>query len=167
MAQCPARAVHWCSWSWCLHQWKFRSWFALFGSRRLLDDEKNTKWTRWIVCLRNSFALRLIEIILGLRLCRISRSLSTRILETRTATRRDNFSCQDRIVSQIFILLISNGEKILGNANELLWGQATEVKIAHFRLPSAPQKWSCLSSLKKSGNLHLGELSLMVPLLLL
>ena len=122
MAQCPARAVHWCSWSWCLHQWKFRSWFALFGSRRLLDDEKNTKWTRWIVCLRNSFALRLIEIILGLRLCRISRSLSTRILETRTATGRDHFSCQDRIVSQIFILIISNGVRILSNVNVVVWG---------------------------------------------
>ena len=36
-------------------------------------------------------------------------SLSTRVFETRTY--------QDRIVPQIFILLISNGEKILSNLN--------------------------------------------------
>ena len=40
-------------------------------------------------------------------------SFSTRVLETRTAAGRENFVCQNRIVSQIFILLISNGEKIL------------------------------------------------------
>ena len=38
-----------------------------------------------------------------------------RILETRTA--RECFTCMDRIVSQIFILLISDGEKILSNVN--------------------------------------------------
>ena len=43
------------------------------------------------------------------------RSLSMRILETRTA--RECFTCLDRIVSQIFILLISDGEKILSNVN--------------------------------------------------
>ena len=36
-----------------------------------------------------------------------------RVFETRTATGRKNFAYQDRIVFQIFILLISNGEKIL------------------------------------------------------
>ena len=38
-------------------------------------------------------------------------------LQTRTATGREHFACQDRIVSQIFILTISNGEKILSNVN--------------------------------------------------
>ena len=37
-------------------------------------------------------------------------SLSTSVFETRTATGREHFECKDRIVSQIFILLISNGE---------------------------------------------------------
>ena len=40
-----------------------------------------------------------------------------RVFETRTATRRENFACQDSAVSQIFILIISNGEKILSNEN--------------------------------------------------
>jgi len=43
-------------------------------------------------------------------------SLSTRVLETRTATEREDFACEDRIVSQIFTL-ISNEEKILRNVN--------------------------------------------------
>ena len=73
-------------------------------------------------------------------------SLSTRVFETRTATGREHFPCQDRIVSQIFILLISNGGKILSNVNVVVRGQV-KVKIAHFRLPSVPQKRTCLSSL--------------------
>ena len=40
-----------------------------------------------------------------------------RVFETRTATGRENFACQDSAVSQIFILIISNGEKILSNGN--------------------------------------------------
>ena len=44
-------------------------------------------------------------------------SLSTRVFETRTATGRENFVCQDSGVSQIFVLIISNGEKILSNVN--------------------------------------------------
>ena len=43
--------------------------------------------------------------------------LSARVFEARTATGREHFACQDRIVSHIFILLISNGEKILSNVN--------------------------------------------------
>ena len=73
-------------------------------------------------------------------------SLSTRVFETRTATGRELFACQDRIVSQIFILLISNGEKILSNVDVVVWGKV-KVKIAHFRLPSVFQKRACLSSL--------------------
>ena len=44
-------------------------------------------------------------------------SLSTRVFETRRATGRGHFACQDRIVSQIFILLVSRKEKILSNVN--------------------------------------------------
>ena len=40
-------------------------------------------------------------------------SLSTRVFETRTATGREHFACQDNVVPQIFTLIISNGEKIL------------------------------------------------------
>ena len=44
-------------------------------------------------------------------------SLSTRVFETWTATGREQFAFLDRIVSQIFILFISNEEKILSNVN--------------------------------------------------
>ena len=47
----------------------------------------------------------------------IKGSLSTRVFETRTATGSELFAFLDRIVSQIFILFISNGEKILSNVN--------------------------------------------------
>ena len=40
-----------------------------------------------------------------------------RVFETRTANGRENFACQDSGFSQIFILIISNGEKILSNVN--------------------------------------------------
>ena len=43
--------------------------------------------------------------------------LSTSVSETLTVTRIEHFACQDRIVPQIFILLISYGEKILSNGN--------------------------------------------------
>ena len=42
-------------------------------------------------------------------------SLSARVFET--ATGREQFAFLDRIVSQIFILFISNGEKIHSNVN--------------------------------------------------
>ena len=44
-------------------------------------------------------------------------SLSTRVFKTRTATGSEQFAFLDRIASQIFILFISNGEKILSNVN--------------------------------------------------
>ena len=44
-------------------------------------------------------------------------SLSTHVFETRTATGRENFACQGSGVSHIFILIITNGEKILSNVN--------------------------------------------------
>ena len=37
--------------------------------------------------------------------------------ETRTATGGEHFACKGHIISQIFILLISNGEKIFSNVN--------------------------------------------------
>ena len=44
-------------------------------------------------------------------------SLSTPVFEMRTATGSEHFKCQDSSLSQIFILTISNGEKILSNVN--------------------------------------------------
>ena len=62
--------------------------------------------------------------------------------------------CQDLIFFQIFILLISNGEKVISNVNLVVWGQVKSVKIAHFWLPFAPQKRACLSSLIFWGARH-------------
>ena len=61
-------------------------------------------------------------------------SLSTRVFETRTATGSEDFTCKDRIVSKIFIPLISNDEKILRNVNMVVLGQ---VKIENSSLPVA------------------------------
>ena len=44
-------------------------------------------------------------------------SLSTRVLETRTATGREHFAHQRSDFSRIFILIMFNGEKILSNVN--------------------------------------------------
>ena len=44
-------------------------------------------------------------------------SLSKRVFETWTATGKEHFVSQDSDVSQIFILTISNGEKILSYVN--------------------------------------------------
>ena len=43
--------------------------------------------------------------------------ISKRIFETRTAIGREHFACEDSGVSQIFVLIISNGEKIHSNVN--------------------------------------------------
>ena len=51
---------------------------------------------------------------------RTTGSLSTRVFETRTATGREHFACQDRGVSHIFILIIPNGEKVLSNVNVIV-----------------------------------------------
>ena len=40
-------------------------------------------------------------------------SSQKRVFETQTATGREQFSCYYRIVSEIFILLTSNGERYL------------------------------------------------------
>ena len=69
-----------------------------------------------------------------------------RVFETRTATGREHFTCQDSGVSQIFVLIISDGEKILNNVN-VVYENRLKGKTAHFRLPSASQKRACLSSL--------------------
>ena len=57
-----------------------------------------------------------IEIIRSLMVLSIAK-FSFVIFGTRTATGREHFACQDRIVSQVFILIISNGETILSNVN--------------------------------------------------
>ena len=57
-------------------------------------------------------SLELIEETIG--------SLSMRVFETRTATGKEHFVSQDSGVSQIFILIISNGEKILSNVNVVM-----------------------------------------------
>ena len=48
-----------------------------------------------------------------------------RVFETWTATGKEHFVSQDSGVSQIFILIISNGEKILGNE---MWLYEDELK---------------------------------------
>ena len=55
----------------------------------------------------------------GLGSCKscLSVSLSSRVFETRTATGIKHFAFQGSGVSQIFILIISSGEKILSNVN--------------------------------------------------
>ena len=47
--------------------------------------------------------------------CRYFNFAKDRVFETRTTIGRENFACQDSGVSQIFILIISNGEKVLSN----------------------------------------------------
>ena len=61
-------------------------------------------------------------------------SLSMRVFKTRTPTGREHFKCQDNGVSHIFILIISNGEKILSNINVVEWRQ---VKRENGSLPVA------------------------------
>ena len=51
----------------------------------------------------------MIDILLG--------SLRKRAFEKRTATGREHFAFQNCGVSQIFVLVISNGEKVLSNIN--------------------------------------------------
>ena len=59
---------------------------------------------------------------------------STRVFETRTGTGREHFAYQESIVSQIFVLLKFNGEKILSNVNVVVCGQ---VKNENCSLPVA------------------------------
>ena len=83
----------------------------------------------------------------GSRHCTMAVSLHCKkiVFETRTATGREELSFQDRIASQIFILLNSNGEKILSKPMGMwLCEGKLKVKIAHFRSPSVPQKHACL-----------------------
>ena len=65
---------------------------------------------------------------------RVLGRLSTRVFETRTATGREYFTCQYSGVSQIFVLIISNGEKILSNVNVVVW---KDVKRENSWLPVA------------------------------
>ena len=85
-------------------------------------------------------------------------NLSTRGFETRTATGREHFACQESIVSQIFVLLISNGEKILSNVNVVVCGQVNNENCS---LPVAVR----VSKLRvlKLPNLHSGARALSCP----
>ena len=76
-----------------------------------------------------------------------------RVFEARTATRREHFVCLDPIVTQIFILLISNGETILSNLWMWLCEGKLNVKIAHFRSPSESQKRKLPSVSGQGSNL--------------
>ena len=75
-------------------------------------------------------------------------SLSTRVFETRTATGREHFACQESIVSQIFVLLISNGEKILSNVNVVVCSQVNNencslpvaVRVSKLRVLKLPDR---------------------------
>ena len=51
-----------------------------------------------------------------------------RVFETRTTTEREHFACQDSVFSQIVELIISNGERILSNANVVVWRQVKREK---------------------------------------
>ena len=46
-----------------------------------------------------------------------SASQSTRVFETRTATGREYFARQDNGIPLDFLLIVSNGKKIIGNVN--------------------------------------------------
>ena len=75
-----------------------------------------------------------------------------------TAIRREHFACLDRIVPQIFILLISNGEKILSNVNVVGRGQ---VKSENSSLQVCPRlknldyfyHWRSTGNLAQTGSL--------------
>ena len=57
-------------------------------------------------------------------------SLSTHIFETRTATGRKHFEWQDSAVSQIFILIIPDREKVLSKVNVVVWRQVLRQNIS-------------------------------------
>ena len=63
-----------------------------------------------------------------------NRELKHARFETRTATGRENFVCQDSGGPNIFVLIISNGEKIHSNVNVVVWKQ---VKRENKSLPVA------------------------------
>ena len=71
-------------------------------------DSSQSAWQ----CPCKPGSLESSQIILG--------SLSMRVFEMRTATGKEYFVSQDSGVSQIFILIISNGEKILSNVNVVM-----------------------------------------------
>ena len=61
-------------------------------------------------------------------------SLSTSVFETRKTTGREHFTLKASGVPQIFILIISNGEKILRNVNVVV---SRQVKRENSSLPVA------------------------------
>ena len=71
-----------------------------------------------LVKLQNTLPLTIrLQMLLLPSHCCIIGSLSTRVFETRMATGSEHFTCQNSGVCQIFILMISNGEKVLNNVN--------------------------------------------------
>ena len=77
-------------------------------------------------------------------------SLSTRVVEKRTATESEYFAHQDSGLSQNFKLMVSNSEKIPRD----MWLRENKLKgkTAHFGLLSASQKATCLSSRLVTSN---------------
>ena len=78
--------------------------------------------------------VRVHYILLQSRIPPLIGSLSTHVFETQTATGRQHLTCQGSGVSQIFILIISNGEKIRSNVNVVVWRQ---VKTENSSFPVA------------------------------
>ena len=91
---------------------------------------------------------------------RWNRELKHARIETRTLTGRENIACQDSGVSQIFIFIISNGQKILSNVNVVVWRRVKRensslpvaVRVSKTRLLKLPNKcsyacaWACVIS---------------------
>ena len=72
-----------------------------------------------------------------------------RVFETRTATGREHFACQDSGVSQIFILIISNGGNILINIKVVVNRQVT---MENSSLPFAVRiSKTCMIKLPNGG----------------
>ena len=116
----PARRVFERNLSWLsassIQSTNLRSWKQLYLWMNFHGNTARTVlWSR-----------RISELVLG--------SLSTRVFEKRTATGREHLACQGRVVSQIFILIISNGKKIVSNVNVVVRRQ---VKRENSSLPVA------------------------------
>ena len=89
------------------------------------------KYIFWLVaCITMAFRQEVGKSVWGMAIG----SLSTHVFDTRTATGRELLVFQDSGVSHIFILIISNGEKIIGNVNVVVW---REVKRENSSLPVA------------------------------
>ena len=85
----------------------------VYGSMDILLTPKQRSWMNALKNAATKKPTRKIE-----RPTVKSPSLIYRdVKHARTATGRDHFACQGRGVSQIFIFIIPNGERILSNVN--------------------------------------------------